>query len=145
MNRHSPAERRLWLKAGLFILAILGFGLVAYDFHDTIQLTIINKADMGIGVSLEGIEEEQTYYLTVPAGNKLVPAERTFTIVRDVYSVSVTYIEYYDPVYGFKCSPSSGTLTASKNMKLIIFPCSYHPPNGGEPSAVKFGGGKVKR
>lgn len=144
MNSPKPTQPRLRVKRGLLILAILALCLNAYDFKETIQLTIVNKADMGIGVTLEGIEEEQLYYLTVPAGNKWLPTERTFTIVRDIYSVSVTYLEYYDPVYGFKCGTSSGNLVASKNMKLIIFPCTYRPLNGGEPSAVKFGGGRAR-
>ena len=117
-----------------------------------VQLTVVNKSGRPLGIRLDEInpcDKQQAlfYYLNVPKGDSLQPAEKTFTIIPERYKMQVYYIEFYDPVYGWSCSsPTSGTLEAShSNTRLVFLKCGRRPPNAGEAGLGKFGGvGRAK-
>jgi hypothetical protein len=116
-----------------------------------VQLAVINKSGKPLGIRLDEInpgDDQQAlfYYLNVPRGDSDQPAEKTFTIVPEHYSIQVFYIEPYDPVYGWSCSsPTSGKLDAEHNSRLVFLKCGRTPPNSGEPGLGKFGGVRQTR
>jgi hypothetical protein len=114
-----------------------------------VRLTIVNKSGLAIEIeltgSLEECDEDYHYYLRVPEGDRLWPEEKVFTILPDKYTMSVYYVELWDPVYGYDCSSQSGTINATRNVRVVVSECTYTPPNAGEPSMVKLGGSGRRR
>ena len=97
-----------------------------------VRLTVVNKSSNPLGIRLDEInpcDKQQAifYYLSVPKGDSDQPAEKTFTVVRERYTMQVYYIQIYDPVYGWSCnSPTSGTLEANHNTRLVFLKCGAH-------------------
>ena len=126
-------------KIGLFCIVILALLLLSADTLRLVQLTIINKGDKPIGVRMTGLHTETFYYLTIPAGSQLAPTERSYTVVTDLYTVQVLYLEYWDPVYGFSCASGiSQQVALVHNTRLVFLQCGRTPPNRGEPTMRKF-------
>jgi hypothetical protein len=125
-----------------WLLIILGlFSISGTKIKSLVRLTIVNKAERRVELSLTGKYFEQSYYLYIPEGDKLMPFEKTFTIVPDVYTSSLYYWELWDPVYGNQCGTKGQTLDVTRNVRLTVLPCDLTPANGGEPpQIVKYGG-----
>jgi hypothetical protein len=105
------------------------------------QLTVINKAGLKIEIELTGKYQENTYYIRIPQGDHVLPAEKTFSLVPDTYSTNLYFIELWDPVYGYSCTSKSQTLEIKRNVRVVVLPCDRTPVNGGElPSMAKYGG-----
>ena len=135
------------MKKTLLIIALLALLLIAAraSYTKLYRLTIINKSGMELAISLLGEDDNNQYYLRVPAGDRRSPTETTFTLVPDTYSIKPYYIESWDPVYGYSCDdPGAKTLVAERNIRLTFTECNYTPRNGGEPSMWKFNAGRVK-
>jgi hypothetical protein len=137
--------KRTWIAIGLLvtILAAAISGPVKL-----VRLTIINKSGLDIEIELTGSCEETDedhYYLHVPEGSRLFPMEKVFTILPDKYTMGVHYVELWDPVYGTKCSSGSQKVDATRNVRVVVLECTITPPNGGEPSMLKFGGSGARR
>ena len=127
------------------LLAILLIAASSEYTKDLYRLTIINKSGMEMAISLIGEDDNNIYFLRVPAGDRRSPTETIFTIVPDTYSIKPYYIEPWDPVYGYTCSdPGAKTLIAERNMRLTFTECNYIPRNGGEPSMWKFNARRVR-
>jgi len=140
------------MKRTLLIGVLLILFLTSANPIGLVRLTVVNKSGLPLGIRLDQINPETDqqalfYYLTVAKGQDNRPAEKSFTIVRQLYTMQVYYIEIHDPVYGYKCaSPTSGKLEAVRNTRLVFLKCRYTPPNAGEPGQGKFGGvGRVKK
>jgi hypothetical protein len=138
--------KRIWIAIA-FLASIL---LVATSSPTRlIRLTIVNRSGLDLEIeltgSLEECDEDYHYFLHVQEGDRLRPTEKIFTILPDKYTMSVYYVELWDPVYGAKCSSSSQTIDASRNIRVVVSKCTYTPPNAGEPSMVKFGGSSRRR
>lgn len=122
-----------------FFLALMVFGLPAAEPLDLYRLTIINKSGMPLAVQLVGQTQEQFYYLTVAAGDRQQPTEKSFTLVGDLYFVRPFYLETYDPVYGFQCGPAPITrLFLTHNTRLTFIECGRRPGTRGEPGYMKY-------
>lgn len=113
------------------------------------RLTIINKSGLPVAVQLKARSQSclnncdsldgAFYYLSVPAGDREVPAVKTFDIQQDTYGMQLYYIESYDPVYGYDCgTPKANALIARRDIRLVVLPCGQTPPNVGEPGLRKF-------
>jgi hypothetical protein len=136
------------IKKTTFILLILAMGLtsIASSTGRLMRLTIINKAGRKIEISLTGKNHGLFYYLHIPEGSTLSPTEKVFTIIPDLYSSNLYYVELWDPVYGNQCGTKGQTLDVTRNVVVMVLPCDRTPANGGEfPSLVKFGGRAGKR
>lgn len=138
--------KRPWLATVLLASILM---MAANGSIKLIRLTIVNKSGRDIEIELTGSCEENSeyyhYYLRVPAGDRLSPTEMIFTIFPDKYSMSVYYVELWDPVYGAKCSAKSSTIDATRNMRVVVPVCTFTPPNAGEPSMLKLGGSGGRR
>lgn len=135
------------MKKILLIISLLAILLIAASsaYTKLYRLTIINKSGMEMAISLLGEDDNNQYYLRVPAGDRRFPTETVFTIVPDTYSIKPYYIEPWDPVYGYSCQdPGAKTLVAERNIRLTFTECNYTPRNGGEPSMWKFNARKVR-
>jgi len=125
----------------LLFLALLSLTLVSARPIRLVQLTLINKSGLEVHVRLTGSCDENAYYLRLPIGGRLIPAEKTFTVAPDTYTMQPYYIELWDPVYGYSCGSSKQQkLFLNHQTRVIIAECDRTPPNGGEPSMLKFGG-----
>jgi len=110
------------------------------------RLKVINKSGRKIEISLTGKYQEKFYYLHIPEGTRLTPAEQDFTLVPDTYSSSVYYVELWDPVYGNQCNSKGQSLDINHNVVLIVLACDLTPANAGETAAlVKLGGKSAKK
>jgi hypothetical protein len=144
-QKRSPVQffARLTFRRIAIFLALLTLapGLIGTAPLRLARLTVVNKADMAIEVSLTGKEAEQVYYLRIPEGSHSSPAEKSFTVVRDKYTSSIYYVELWDPVYGAQCDDKAQTLDLTHNSRVIVLACDRTPTSGGEtPSLVKYGG-----
>jgi hypothetical protein len=105
-----------------------------------VRLTIVNKSGLEISVQLTSREDStRTYYLTIQEGDKLVPTTQVYTIIPDNYSARIYFHEIWDPVYGFDCGSSGGSIDARRNVRMTVLPCTTHLRSHGEPSQLKFG------
>lgn len=118
--------RRFTIALWIALLAILS----SWGFRSPhlVRLTVINKANIAVSLSLEATKngEEIFYYFVIPKGDEEAPFEKTFTIEPAVYRVTATYLEPYDPVYGYpRCGGNSpsGTYGLVVHGRLIIPPC----------------------
>ena len=127
------AKKFLW---AVIILAVL---LTAADPIRMVRFSVINKSGMDIGFWLWGQTQDEYYYLTIPKGDRGHPTEKSFTIVPDLYQLRLTYIETWDPVYGFQCYPLPPvTLSLTNNTRMTVIECGRKPGRPGEPSMLKF-------
>jgi len=126
----------------LIVLSFLALLVTGVGFADQTRLTVINRSTLPIAVRLNGLQEEEFYYLRVPAGERFIPAEKDFTIIKDIYRAQIYYIETYDPVYGFECPGSLGsTVNAYHVVRMVVNDChSLRPLRGGEPRRRLPGG-----
>jgi hypothetical protein len=126
----------LWL---LVILSLLG-GPLAADKppFKLVRLTVINKSSLPIAVKLTGDEYDQFYYLKIPKGSREHPVSMEYTVVQDNYAAVIYYLEYWDPVYGYKCSSPTAKLDASHSSRLTVVPCTQKAAYSGEPGILKL-------
>lgn len=126
----------------MLLVALLASNLVAAKAWPGKQyeLRIINRSGVPLAIRLTGISDENAfYYLSVPKGVKEWPSEKTFAINSGDYSMSVYYIEIYDPVYGYSCgSAPSSTLRMTRQIEIYFNTCGVRPRHGGEPSQMKY-------
>jgi hypothetical protein len=93
--------------------------------NDLTRFTVINQSPYPLEISLSGQLTETMYFLKVPKGNTDVTVEKDFTIQRDVYQMSIHYVELWDPVYGPRCGAGQGgTLNAMHNNRIIVKDCT---------------------
>ncbi len=146
-----PLIKGKYSAAALLFFAI---ALVTSAFSPTplVRLTVINKASIEVALSLENQRYDLSYYLSIPKGDPDDPVEKTFTIVPAVYSVSATYLEAYDPVYGYPyCGGKTpgGTYNLTVHSRMIIPACKTSFATGGDVGFWKLGtqlaGGKRYR
>ncbi len=122
-----------------FILAILSIVLTAASPVNPARLTIVNKASKKVEVKLVAADDSGAYNFLVDKGSKDFPSETVFVIEKGQYSMSVHYVEIYDPVYGYTCEDVESTLVAKRNIRVVILECNQTPPNSGEGSLMKYG------
>lgn len=129
--------RKSFLMVTLLSILLIG---ASTEPVKLIRLTVINKAGLGIEISMTGKYQEGSYYLRVPEGDRSSPTLKVFTIIPDIYSMQVYYDELWDPVYGYSCSSRSQSVDATRTTKIVFLECTLSPPNVGEPpSIIKFG------
>ena len=117
----------------LIIIAILSLSLIAAEPVGKTRLTIINKSGFKLAIWLKGTKTCCQYYLTVPKGDKNTPYVEQFTIGNDKYTMVVSFVRIYDPVYPrhpcFTAINPEGTyyLDASsrQTLRLTFPPCRY--------------------
>ncbi len=110
------------------------------------RLKVVNKSGMRLEISLTGKYKEYFYYLRVPQGTRLLPAEQDYTLVPDIYASSIYFVELWDPVYGHECTDKAQSLDVKRNVSIVVQACNTSPANGGEPPAlIKYGGRSSKR
>ena len=130
----------------LFSLICAGLALSAASRYPLRRLTVVNKAGMPVEISMTGKNLEQFYYLRVPEGSVDAPIVETFSIAPDLYASSIYYVELWDPVYGAQCGTKGQSLDLNYNVRVVVLPCTWTPPNGGEaPSILKYGGRTMRR
>jgi hypothetical protein len=108
-------------RRGLPLLAALVLLLIAASSNRMVQLTIVNKSAYPVGIQLTGDhadDYDNEYYLSVSKGTI-----KTFQVMADTYSVSTTYIEPYDPVYGYDCGTTSSQWTLDHKVTATIKKC----------------------
>ena len=81
------------MKKALILIALLAVFVTGADGRDLARLTVINKSGMDIAIQLIGPDFEQFYYLRIPEGDHILPATKTFTIEKAIYSMQLFYIE----------------------------------------------------
>jgi len=141
------------MKKILTLLSLLSLLLIGAKKQpiELVEITIINKSGLEIAIQLKGNDREYTnfadqlkgelYYLTVPEGDKVTPAIKTFEIENNTYGMQLYYLSTYDPVYGFKCPvPAPNVLRAERNIRIVVLPCDEYPCGKaiGEPSMWKY-------
>ncbi|MEN6299322.1 MAG: hypothetical protein ABFD51_05335 [Anaerolineaceae bacterium] len=125
------------MKKSLLVLILASIFMIAGDMMNTVDLTVINKSEVDIGLMLNSLtDDDRWYYLTIPKGYPDEPKDdddsytiRHFEIVRDVYSSVAYFMEPYDPVYGYPyCGNKTvgGHLNALHSVKLVYKPCKGH-------------------
>jgi len=121
------------MKKGLILIPMLAFfGMsVSAGPIKPVRLTVVNKSGLPLEIRLTG-ENDNSYYLRVPTGNREFPTEQKFSIVPDTYRMQPYYIELWDPVYGYRCG-GAGTKTvyAQRNIKITFLECNYTPRHRG--------------
>ena len=126
----------------MLLIALLASNLIAAKGWPGKQyeLRVINRSGVKLAIKLTGISDENAfYYLSVPKGDDELPYEKTFAINSGEYSMSVYYIEIYDPVYGYSCSSApSSTLSMTRQVVIYFNTCGVRPRDGGEPSQMKY-------
>lgn len=105
----------------LMALLLLTTAAAAQEEPDRVRLTIDNRTDQVVALSLTG--PEARYYLAVAAGTKQI-----FTVVRDEY----THIT-------LACGQTAtGTVDISRQLQLNFTSCYVQPANQGEPGIEKI-------
>jgi hypothetical protein len=130
----------------LVLVAMLAWGATVAATTPKVRLTVVNRSGKAVELVLSGEEEGEMYALRIPKGTRQSPTEKVFTLVPDTYSAELTYVELWDPVYGYTCSSKSQTLDASRSLRVVILECDRNARNGGEPPKMtKFGAGRGGR
>lgn len=127
-----------------WIALLTALSSVGFSSPHLVRLTVINKADIAVALTLESSKngEEIFYYFVIPKGDEEAPTEKTFTIEPAIYSVTATYLEPYDPVYGYpRCGGNSlgGTYGFVVHGRLIIPPCRVSFSAPGDMGMWKLG------
>jgi hypothetical protein len=142
-----PSDDRQAMKKVVLFLALLSLFLIAADNQQItrlVRLVVINKSGMPVEISLtSNTDENLSYYLRIPLGDRDAPYEMTFTIIPDQYQATAYYIEPWDPVYGYDCSSKGGMLNAESNLRVTILECDRNVRASGDTNQIKlgFGGG----
>ncbi|MFN2159470.1 MAG: hypothetical protein ACK2U3_08655 [Anaerolineales bacterium] len=135
------------MKKFILILSLLSFFTLGSQPVNRVlvKLTIINKSGEELFIRLDNIEpyyENHIFYnFTIPVGYKTDPTVRAFTIYRDIYTMQVSYVREWDPVYTYSpCSPGIHELNlfATRNQRLTFTKCTQTPPRPGEDSMEKI-------
>ena len=126
-------------------LAALLFLTAGKPVVKTVRLTVINKSERRLEIRLTGDQDENAYYVRVPAGTQYLPAVKEVDVMPDRYKATVTYIELWDPVYGYDCNNKSATLEMFHSVRMVVGACENTLANAGEPAMVKVGGAANRR
>lgn len=121
-------------KIHLLVILIASLLSMASESLHTVDLTVINKSEVDIGLMLNSMtDDDRWYYFTIPAGFPDEPqgtaptyTERNFEIVRDYYTSVAYFMEPYDPVYGYPyCGNKTvaSRLEATHSVKLVFNSC----------------------
>lgn len=116
-------NKKTLIILALVLLVALAISVVsASAASDLVGLTIKNKTDAVVWVSLLASDSSYVYWLEVPAGET-----EDFTVLRDVYShITVA------------CGKTAeGTVDIRKLTTLVFTQCDGKPPNPGERSIEK--------
>lgn len=124
------------MKRTYWSILLLSMLLVSAKPIKTVRLMIVNKSGLPVEVSLTGQYLEQSYYLRVPKGDRLNPAEYHADVVPDIYSLQIYYKELWDPVYGYDCTQGGKTAEVLHSTRLTFLGCNYNTPNNGEPPSI---------
>lgn len=148
-GRPRACEKHKMKRKLLILLVLLSLSLISAKSVKTVRLTVINKSGLPVEISLTGRYLENTYYVRVPEGDKLFPAEKVVDLIPDMYTMSIFYIELWDPVYGYDCTQGGKSVEILQSTRLTFLGCTYTAPNNGEPpSILKYpsgGGGRRGR
>ncbi len=117
-------KKKFILILALALLAALAISVIsASAADDLVGLTIKNKTDKVVWVSLLSSDGQSVFWLEVAAGE-----ERDFTVPRDVYSHTTV-----------ACGDTAtGTVDVTHLTTLIFTQCGGKPPNPGERSIEKI-------
>jgi hypothetical protein len=128
------------MKKTLWMILCVSLLLASADTVKLVRLTLVNKSGYDMSIWLNGVDEEEFYYLALPLGTRAYPVVKVYTIVADTYKMQVAYTKAWDPVYPeIFCQQHPPTsLIAKRNIRLIFTDCAVRPPNAGEPSMMKF-------
>ncbi len=130
-------------KKHLLVILIASVFAIAAESMRTVNLTVINKSEVDIGLMLNSLtDEDRWYYFTIPNGYPESPndgeknyTERHFEIAWDVYTSVAYFMEPYDPVYGYPYCGNKAVasrLDATHSVKLVYKPCKKgHYTTGG--------------
>ncbi len=134
-------------KKVMLVLTLLSLLLVGACPKPTklIRLTVVNKSGRSIEIGMTGsvidkYNNKNQYYLRIQKEDLRGSTLRVFTIVPDKYSLSIHYVELWDPVYGYKCKSASLTIEAYHNTRVEVPVCTQSSANQGEPSMYKVSG-----
>jgi hypothetical protein len=128
MRTHKKKEmnmkKKFILILVLALLAALAISVIsASAAGDLVGLTIKNKTDAVVWVSLLSSDKQSVFWLEVPAGE-----EKSFTVPRDIYSHTTV-----------ACGDTAtGTVDIRKLTTLVFTQCDGKPPNAGERSIEKI-------
>ena len=109
----------------LILLASLVFGVIAASAaeEDLVRLTIRNRTDRFVFLSLLSPDGANIYFLAIPSEQEL-----DFTVPRAVYSHTTV-----------ACGlTATGTVDITRVTNLVFTPCGRSPANSGEPSYEKI-------
>jgi hypothetical protein len=116
-------KKKFILILALVLLAALAISVFsASAASDLVGLTIKNKTDGVVWVSLLSSDKSSVFWLEIPAGETM-----SYTVPRDIYShTSVACGE-----------TATGSVDIKKLTTLIFTHCEGKPPNAGERSIEK--------
>jgi hypothetical protein len=133
------------MKKTLLITSIMAFLLMGATPKGLVRLTIVNKSGVELFIHLDNLETyyecDTIYNFTIPEGDRQNPTVMEFTIYRDVYNVTVHYVEKWDPVYSYSpCNlqPHYLQLSATRNHRWVFTECAQKAPRPGERSMDKI-------
>jgi hypothetical protein len=117
-------KKKFILILALALLVALAISVVsASAADDLVRLTIRNKTDGVVWVSLLSSDGQSVFWLEVPAGETKV-----FTVPKDVYSHTTV-----------ACGETAtGSVDITYQTKLVFTRCDGSPPNAGERSIEKI-------
>lgn len=136
------------MKRVILLTLILSFLLIAAGGpteKGLVRFTVINKSGEELFIHLQNTTdcfwECIIYNFTIPVGTKTEPYVKEFTISRDIYNMTVSYVREWDPVYTY--SPCADTTTptrlmALRNIRINFSQCTQFPPIRGERSMDKY-------
>jgi len=116
-------NKKFMLILALVLLAALAISVIsASAASNLVGLTIKNKTDGVVWVSLLSSDKSSVFWLEIPAGETM-----SYTVPRDVYShISVACGE-----------TATGSVDIRKLTTLVFTHCEGSPPNAGERSIEK--------
>jgi len=80
-------------------------------------LTIVNRSNSDVALSLVGEDDDNQYYFTIPAADLSNSALKEFTITSGTYTSTLYYLDLWDPVHGYSCELDSEELSIPKRLK----------------------------
>ena len=126
------------MKQIRFVIILLSLLLVNARAARLVRFDVINKSGMPVAISLRGKETEQFYYLRTPSGNRMEPAEMSFTVATDYYTTQVFYLQPEEGTNGLRCKqPKATLLNMTHNVRLVVLECIREPIYTGEPFMLK--------
>ena len=116
-------KKFILILALAFLVALAISVISASAASDLVGLTIKNKTDKVVWVSLLSSDKQSVFWLEVLAGK-----EKDFTVPRDVYSHTTV-----------SCGKTAtGTVDITHRTTLVFTQCDGKPPNPGERSIEKI-------